>query len=141
MDVLLWFIMIVVFIVVEAATAQLVSIWFAVGSVASVVPALLGVSFPIQLVIFAVASFICLLLLRPLLKSRIAVKTQPTNADRYIGQSGVVVQEIDNDEAVGQVKVMGSIWTARSEDGHNIDKGEKVMVKAINGVKLIVEKV
>ena len=36
---------------------------------------------------------------------------------------------------------MGSVWTARSEDGHNIDKGEKVMVKAINGVKLIVEKV
>lgn len=61
-----------------------------------------------------------------------------TNADRYIGKTGVVTEEIDNTAGRGLVKVLGSIWTARSEDGAVIAAGENVLVKRIEGVKVIV---
>ena len=67
-------------------------------------------------------------------------KFSPTNADRFVGETAVVTQAIDNIAETGLVKLQGTVWTARTADGSVIAEGEKVTVKAIEGVKLIVEK-
>ena len=63
---------------------------------------------------------------------------QPTNADRCIGQTAVVIEDINNIEGKGQVHVNGITWTARSADGTVFKKDDLVTVEKIDGVKLIV---
>ena len=62
-----------------------------------------------------------------------------TNADRLIGEIGVMNSDLSQPEDVGQAKVLGGIWSAKTNDPP-LKKGDKVKVLAIEGVKLIVEK-
>jgi membrane protein implicated in regulation of membrane protease activity len=62
-----------------------------------------------------------------------------TNADRIVGQQGVVILEIDNQAAQGQVRINGQVWTARSQDPAPIPAGAQVEVVQISGVKAIVK--
>ena len=135
---ILWAIAIVVFAVLEAITTQLVSVWFIVGSAAALISVKFNAPLFVQLIVFVAVSGITLILTRPLIKKRLKPKNEPTNADRVIGQTGVVIEKIDNMSAVGQVKVDGQIWTARCIDDTVIDEGKQVEIKRIDGVKLIV---
>jgi len=80
-----------------------------------------------------------LLITRPLVKKKLIVKSESTNADRCIGKTATVTEDIDNINATGQVKVDGQIWTARSINSSIIKKGTNVTVEKIDGVKLIVK--
>lgn len=134
-----WLGLLVLFLVLEAISVQLVSIWFAAGAAVSLIASAAGASQAVQWVLFALVSGICLLAARPSLKRYSKnTKVQPTNSDRVIGAEAVVVQTIDNDDATGQVKALGSVWTARSADGSTISEGKKVKVEGIEGVKLLV---
>lgn len=133
-----WAVMLVAFIVIEAVTAQLVTIWFAVGSLASLIAQMLGAEVWLQWVIFVSVSAVILAATRPLVKKFTKAKVQPTNADRCIGQTAVVTEKIDNIAGKGTVKVGGIMWTARSETGDVIDENKEVTVTKIDGVKLIV---
>ena len=127
--------------ILEAATVQLVAIWFSLGSVAAIVPALLGASFRTQFAVFLLVSLVALALTRPFAKKFLKVKAVPTNADQVIGQAGKVVTEIRNQEGTGRVYVMGLDWAAYSEDGSPIPAGATVQVLAIEGVRLKVRPV
>ena len=72
-------------------------------------------------------------------------RVQPTNADRVIGQTGVVTVAISDREQSGQVRVMGQIWSARTDGAERTDEtadtipvDTEVRVLRIEGVKLIV---
>ena len=134
-----WIVMIVLFVIIEAATAQLVTIWFAVGSAAALVANILNAPDYVQWIIFIIVSVIVIFCTRPFVKKITKNKSEPTNADRCIGQTAVVTEEIDNIAARGYVKIDGSVWTARTEDGSVIKKDELVTVVKIEGVKLIVK--
>lgn len=137
---LVWLVVMVVFLVVEALVPGLVSLWFAIGALAALFAAMLGAPVWLQLVWFFVVSIVALALTRPLARKYINAKVQPTNADALIGKECVVTEDIDNIRATGAVKVSGREWTARSaEDGRGFRAGDIVTVKAIEGVKLIVE--
>lgn len=138
--VFVWIAATIAFIIVEAVTTQLVTIWFAVGSAAATVAALLKADTLVQLIVFVAVSLIALAITRPLVKKLTKQKFSPTNADRFIGEKAVVTQNIDNIAETGLVKLKGTVWTARTTDSSVIAKGETVTVKAIEGVKLIVEK-
>ena len=57
-----------------------------------------------------------------------------------MGRQAIVSSEVDNLEGIGQVTVGGQEWTARSvDDNQKIAVGTVVLVRAISGVKLIVE--
>ncbi len=128
-------------IVLEIATTQIVSVWFAVGALAAFIATLAGVEqLWIQIVIFVLVTVIALIATRPLVKRIINNKVEPTNADMVIGQTGIVTEKIDNLAPSGTVKVNGAVWTARSADETVIEAGEKVIVKEIRGVKLLVIK-
>lgn len=134
-----WLALIVVAVIVEAVTAQLVSIWFAVGGITGLIAYVCGAPLWVQFVLFILVSILVLLITRPVVKKLIYFKKENTNADRYIGKRAAVIIEINNELGTGQVKVLGSIWTAKSADGSTIPVGANVCVKAIEGVKLIVE--
>jgi membrane protein implicated in regulation of membrane protease activity len=133
-----WLVVIAVAAVVEGATAQLVSIWFVAGGVGALIADLCGADLWVQAIVFIVVTALTILATRPLVKKLLNFKRIDTNAGRYIGKTGVVIIEINNMLGVGQVNVLGSIWTARSEDNSVIDVGKHVLVKSIEGVKVIV---
>ena len=135
-----WIAFIVIFGVLEAVTAQLVSIWFVIGAVAALGSYFFEASVLTQFIIFVLVSVIVLLITRPIVKKFTQTKAQPTNADSYVGLDAVVIEDIDNIHSRGAVKVKGVEWTARSESGDEIAEGEIVTVKSIEGVKLIVER-
>lgn len=135
---IVWAVLIVAFCVLEGVTAQLVSIWFVFGAAAALIAQLLGASLLIQVLVFIAVSIVALLITRPIVKKKLNVETEKTNADRCIGMQGVVTELIDNLATTGQVKVDGKIWTARSSTGENIPEGTVVTVEKIDGVKLIV---
>ncbi len=134
----MWLIAIVLFSIVEMVTAQMVSIWFIVGSIAAFIGALLGAGSTIQWVLFIVVSAITLILTRPLIKRYMNSPKEKTNLDAIIGKIGVVTEEIDNIKSRGQVTLDGSTWSAKSSDGELIAKDVLVKVEKIEGVKLIV---
>ena len=136
----IWLALLVVLIVAEIATVQLTTVWFALGAFASLMLAAFGVdSIVIQVIVFVAVSLISLIATRPLVKKFVNSKAQPTNADRCIGQSVVVTEEINNILATGAVRVNGTEWSARSEKGNIIPENTTVTVLKIDGVKLIVD--
>lgn len=136
-----WVVALVVFLIVEAVTAGLVSIWFVFGSLVALICAALGAAVWLQIFWFVIVSVATLVLTRPLVKRYVDSRSIATNADRSIGRAAVVTERIDNLAATGAVNLDGVVWTARStDDAVAIETGERVTVRAIEGVKLIVER-
>lgn len=136
---IIWLVLAVLMAVVEACTVQLVSVWFAIGGAAACITSLITDNIIIQVAVFVGVSAIALIATRPLVKKIRKKGSEPTNADRYIGKTAVVITEIDNENASGMVKVDNQKWTARSAGGEKIPEGASVTVTAIEGVKLIVK--
>lgn len=133
-----WLIALVALAFFEAITVGLVSIWFAVGALFGLFTSFFTDNIWIQVTVFLIVSLISLVAMRPLVRKYVTPKQVATNADRVIGGEGVVLETIDNLNAQGQVKINGSIWTARSDDGTTIPEGATVCIHRIEGVKLIV---
>lgn len=134
-----WLGLMVVFIIVEAACPfHLVSIWFAIGSLAAAIAASLGGAIWLQATLFAVFSVGLLVALWPIVKKVLNPRIVKTNVDSVIGSEGYVTQDIDNLAATGQVKLGGMEWTARSVSGQSIPKGSLIKVERIEGVKVFV---
>lgn len=138
--VFVWLVIAVVLGIFEAATVALVSIWFAIGAVAAMVPAYFNAPFWVQILVFILVSALCFVFTRPFFKKIIKVNKQPTNVDRLVGQEGVATDDIENIECRGKVFISGLTWSARSETGELIPQGAVVTVKKIEGATLIVER-
>ncbi len=136
---IIWAVIIILFAVLEMFTAQLLSIWFVLGAIGALIAALCGANTTIQIVVFIVVTVIALIATRPIVKKHLNTKVQNTNADRCIGQDAVVIEQIDNLKPCGQVKVNGTVWTARNSDNTVIETDTIVTVEKIDGVKLIVK--
>ena len=136
---IVWTAAIILFGVVEAVTAGLVSIWFVAGSLAALVAAFVDAPLAVQIVLFLVVSAGALALTRPLLRKITAADATPTNADRVLGAAAKVTETIDNENSSGAVYVDGKTWTARSADGVVIPAGSRVRVEQMEGVKLLVK--
>ena len=134
-----WLGLIVAFIAVEAATVNLVSIWFIGGSVAGLVCAILGAPTLLQFAVFILVSALLLALLRPLLKKYLRVKPTKTNADRLVGQEALVTEQIDNLRETGAIRINGVLWTAKSADDTQIPIGTRVVIERIEGAKVLLK--
>ncbi len=139
---IIWTILIIVFLIVEALTINMTTTWFAIGALVALIFRLLGLPVWLQGVAFGVVSVALLLVFIFLIKPKIGSlmkKSEATNADRVIGLRGIVTTEIDPMNATGLVKVKGQVWSASSADGSKIPEGSTVIVKEIHGVRVIVE--
>lgn len=138
--VLCWLLMAAIFIVIELVTLGLTTIWFAGGAFVAAVAGALGVDLVIQVILFLVVSIVLLVLTRPIAVKHLDANIEKTNSEALIGQTAVVIQEINNLDGVGQAKVNGMEWTARAKkEDEIIPVGTNVTIVEISGVKLIVE--
>lgn len=137
MDTWIWLILIVVFLVAEAATTALISLWFAVGALAALIVSIFTNLFAVQIVVFAVVSAITLAIMVPLLAKRRANQKPPvTNgAQLVLGKRGVVLKAILPGE-VGRVRVDGLDWQARADVA--LPEGSRCQVTAADGAVLTV---
>ncbi len=127
-------------VVLELLTASaLVSIWFAVGACAATLVSLLDFSIGIQIAVFVIMSFLSMLIVRPVAARYLRGNVVRTNADRYIGEKGIVTKKITSNDW-GEVKIQGTIWHAVSVEDEEIEEGSRVKVVAIEGAKLLVMK-
>ncbi len=139
MDVTLWLVAVIAFIVLEAVTYQLVSVWFVIGSLGGLVAAALGANLGVQIAIFVILSALMLVVLRPLSMKLLKPKGLKTNTDRLIGEDVLITQDVSNISETGQGRIKGMTWTVRSESGEDIPENTVATVVRIEGVKLIVK--
>ena len=132
----LWLALFVVFLIVEAGTVALVSIWFALGALAALVSCALGAEMWLQITVFLVVSLVLLALLWKRVRSKLT--TTKTNVDSVIGAEGYVTEAIDNLSYTGRVKLGGITWAARSTSGEPLAEGSLVRVDRVEGVKVFV---
>lgn len=134
----IWILAAVVFGVLEGITAQLVSIWFVLGAVAAAVAAACGGAVWLQGVLFVAVSVVALLATKPLVKKYLRPRIQATNADRCVGRTGVVLEDIDNLAATGQVRSVRQCVVCPQYGRRAHCGGTTVVVDRIEGVKLMV---
>lgn len=135
-----WLIVAGICFVIESFTIGFLVFWFGIGALAALVASLFISNIWIQSLIFIIVSSLLLIFTKPLVKKFVKEKDViPTNVYSIIGKEGIVVESIDTINGVGKVKVNGELWSATSLE--NIEKGTKVKVLKVNGVKLEVEKI
>lgn len=136
---IIWGIIFILMVVLELCTMQLISVWFAAGSLAAFIAAALNVPPLGQAIIFTVASVLLLIATKPILKKLRVGNKVPTNLDAEIGRTAVVTQEINDAQNTGRVKIGGVNWRARTRDGSVIPADTTVKVKEISGTTAYVE--
>ncbi|MDR0220377.1 MAG: NfeD family protein [Lachnospiraceae bacterium] len=136
-----WLILFVLFVLVELATLGLSTIWFAGGAlVATLVAVVLPGMIWLQVLLFLAVSILLLYFTRPVAVKYFNKDRVKTNIESYIGREVIVVSEIDNLQGIGQVTLGGQEWTARTvSDDDVMEVGAVGVVKAVDGVKLIIE--
>lgn len=137
----IWLIVAGVFCIIEAMTVSLVSIWMAIAAAVTAVVACIGGNILTQIIFFLLLSVLLILATIPLAKRLHNRKMERTNADRVVDAEAVVIERIDAIDNKGKIKVLGQIWSASGLHHTSIDVGEKVIVRAIEGVRAIVEKI
>lgn len=138
--VIIWLILIVLFLVVEAMTVSMVSTWFAGGALVALLVSLLGGPVWLQALAFFTVSIVLLAMLRPLVRKFFKPRLTKTNVDALEGKICLVTEDIDNLVGTGRVRVGDVTWSARSQDGGKIPAGTRVKILKIQGVKVYVEK-
>ena len=138
MNAIIWLVLMIAFLLAEAATVATLSLWFAGGALVALIASLLGAPIWLQVLLFLVVSAALLACLRPLVKKHFTPKLSKTNVDAIVDSQGYVTAEIDNLSATGTVKLGAMEWTARSTTGAVIRKGTLVKVDKIEGVKAFV---
>ena len=136
----IWLIVAVVLAVIEASTAQLVCIWFALGAICAMITAMITESVLAQVLVFIFSTAVFLALTRKFVRKLTDVKASKTNADSLIGKEFIVLEEVDNLKETGTLKASGTVWSVRNSEEGVIPSGTKVIIEKIEGVKLFVKK-
>lgn len=134
----LWLIIAGIFFILEMATVGFLIFWFGIGALVALIVSLFTSNILIQTTVFVLSSGLLVFLTRPFVNKFAKTDTMETNAFSIIGKCGIVIKDIDPLEDVGQIKVDGEIWSAKSENEAPIEKGTQIEVCAISGVKAVV---
>ena len=133
-----WLVLLIIFLLAEASTVTVTTIWFAAGALVAMLASFLGAQLWLQVVLFLAVSTVLLLLLRPVVKKYFTPKITRTNVDAVIGSQGIVIQQISNVNSQGKIRLGAMEWSARSSSGEQIKAGTQVKVDRIEGVKVFV---
>ncbi len=138
----IWISVLVLAIIIEMLTDQLVSIWFAPGAIVATILDFCEVDVIWQVIVFLVVSIVGIILAKTVLDKYLPkAKNTKTNIEAIIGEKCVVTEKIDNFAGCGLVKINGQIWSARSVTESDVfESGEVLVIVAIEGVKLICKK-
>jgi len=134
-----WLVLAGIFFIGEIATAGFLLFWLGVGAVLALMVSLVFDSLVAQIAVFAITSIVLIIFTKPMVKKFVEKEKIPTNIDSLIGKKGIVIKKIDTIESMGQVKVNGELWSAKSENDAEIEKDTEVEIVEIVGVKLVVK--
>ena len=138
----IWIAIIVLAVIIELLTDQLISIWFVPGAIISTILDFCSVDIIWQVLVFFVISILGIVFGKKYLVKFLPTKDTKTNIEAIIGEKCVVTEKIDNLAGCGQAKINGQIWSARSVDENAVfEVGEILSIVAIEGVKLICKKI
>lgn len=138
--VIVWLAILIILVVIEIFTLGLTTIWFAGGALVAIIVAAVGGPVWLQITLAIIVAMVLLFFTRPIAMKYFNRDREKTNAESLVGRQAIVTGEINNLQGIGQVTVNGMEWTARSIiDGQTIEPGEVVIIRGINGVKLLVE--
>lgn len=137
-----WLVVMILFLILEMATINLVSIWFVGGSLAAFLVSFIVKKPWVEVIVFLGVSLVLLLLIRPM-AAKLGVKKKDqirSGAQSLVGKRAVVTESIDNLHAKGAVQVNGQFWSAKTaDDDVQISKDSVVMIREVDGVRLVVE--
>ena len=136
---LLWFLLAIIFAIIEIMSAGFFIIWFGIGALGAMIVTLLTKSLTIQFLVFIIISTFLLFMTRRLTSTLTRGHITRTNVDSVIGKIGMVTEDIPALENPGIVKVGGEMWSAISSDSRPIQKGHQVEVLQVKGVRLVVQ--
>jgi membrane protein implicated in regulation of membrane protease activity len=134
----IWAAVIVLTVVLEIVTTELVCIWWAGGAIASLVLALCGVPYWIQLIVFVVVSIAMLIVLRKVFLKLLGKDKEKTNLDSLIGKKFPLLQPIEKHKA-GVIKINDVTWRCEDKFGKPHTVGEEVEIVEFLGNKIIVK--
>ncbi len=137
---ILWGILIVVSLIVELITDELIIIWGTIGAVCSFIATLFHAPIWLQLLIFIVSTTLTILISRPYIKKYAKKEIIRTNADRILGMTAIVIEPFDNG-GIGKISVEGKIWRAMSSSNESFILNEEVKIEGFSGTKVIVSKI
>lgn len=135
-----WLIASGIFFIAEIITTGFLVFWLGVAGLITMCVSFFTDNLMIQASVFVILSAVLILATKPFVKKFVHKKdnTEKTNAFSIIGKTAIVIKDIDSINGVGQIKVDGEVWSAEGINGSNIEKGTKVEIKKIDGVRAIV---
>lgn len=135
----IWLMVLILSVVIEIATTDLTSIWFAAGAIVALIINLFlkDTYIGIQVAAFAVISIIAIFLLRPIIKKKINNEKIPTNVDALIGKTAVVTNPI-SENFPGSIKIEGIEWSAICKES-SYDVGDLVEIVEIKGNTILIK--
>lgn len=135
-----WLILAGLFVIGEMITVGFLVFWLAIGSLAAMVVSIFAPdSIVLQTAVFVISSSLLIFFTKPLVDKYITKKTVPTNFEKLIGKKAKVIVDINSIEGLGQVKIGGEIWSAKTDSEEIINKGTEVEILQVDGVKLLVK--
>lgn len=134
---IVWIVFIVVTAIIELETQDLITIWFTLGAVVALIACILKAEVILQFILFLVVSAVAIICTRPFAKRMQSKEIIKTNSDRIIGMTATVTKEI-SPENVGEIKIEGRYWRAIPLENEEYSIGDKVLIQAISGTKVIV---
>ena len=124
-------------VIIEVATADLVSVWFAGGAVVSLILAIFRVPFMVQVLVWVFVSGLLLVLFKVVFGKKLSSKQTRTNSDTLIGQEVMLMKKV-TPHSLGEAKVRDVIWSIQADE--EIEQGEYVIITEIQGNKLKAKK-
>lgn len=135
----IWLLIAGVCLVAEIITVGFLVFWFAIGALIAMVVSFFVDNLIIQTTVFVISSAFLIFATKPFVKKFVHNENSvKTNVYSIIGKTGIVTKDIDSINSTGQIKVDGESWSAIGENNGNIQKGTKVEILKIDGVKAIV---
>ena len=135
----IWLIAAGVFLILEMFTMGFLVFWLGIGCLLAALVSLITDSILIQTAVFVLSSGLLIFATKPLIKKFTEKDTKKTNVYSLVGRKAIVTKDIEWATGEGQIKFDGQVWSARTEEQENIDKGTEVEIVKIEGVKAFVK--
>ena len=138
-ELILWIAVLIVAVIVEIGTVQIVSIWFAVGAFAAIVSMLFGAPLLVQIIVFVAVSFILILVTRPVVSKMMKKTAGVVKVNDEVGKR---VRAVETVTSVSGRVVLGDVhWMAVTEGEKTVAAGSEAVVKSVKETVLVVEPV
>ncbi|MBJ04861.1 MAG: hypothetical protein CMP65_03035 [Flavobacteriales bacterium] len=128
----------ITFFIIEMFTPLFVAASIGIGLLCAALGNYIELNTEWQIYLFSAGLLLSFVSIRPLLRKLDVEKS--TNSDRLIGMEAIVTEEIINNNT-GRVKIEGDFWQAKSIDGSDINKNERVKIINYQSIVLIVKKI